>query len=83
MRNLLLTRGWRSARLVPVKPMEVVFRDSSLDRLEVDAKFDAGFSRAVVKAFRKRMQYIRGAAPMERAFYEMKSLHFEKLNITS
>ncbi len=78
MRNLLLTRGWRSARLVPVKPMEVVFRDSSLDRLEVDAKFDAGFSRAVVKAFRKRMQYIRGAAD-ERAFYEMKSLHFEKL----
>ena len=58
--------------------MEVVFRDSSLDRLEADAKFNAGFSRAVVKAFRKRMQYIRGAAD-ERAFYEMKSLHFEKL----
>lgn len=58
--------------------MEVSFRDSSLDRLEVDAKFDAGFSHAVVKAFRKRMQQIR-AADDERAFYAMKSLHFEKL----
>ena len=58
--------------------MEVTFRDSSLDRLEVDAKFDARFSRAVVKAFRKRMQLIR-AAEDERAFYAMKSLHFEKL----
>ncbi len=58
--------------------MEVVFCDSSLDRLEVDAKFDAGLPRAVVKAFRKRMQHIRSAED-ERAFYSMKSLHFEKL----
>ncbi len=58
--------------------MEVVFRDSSLDRLEVDAKFDAGLPRAVVRAFRKRVQYIRDADD-ERAFYAMKSLHFEKL----
>ena len=58
--------------------MEVTFRDSSLDQLEVDSGFDAGFTRAVVRAFRKRMQYIRSADD-ERAFYNMKSLHFEKL----
>ena len=58
--------------------MEVSFGESSLDRLEVDTHFDAGFSRAIVKAFRKRMQMIR-AAEDERAFYAMKSLHFEKL----
>lgn len=59
--------------------MEVEFGDSSLDRLESDAKFDAGFSQSIVKAFRKRMQTIR-AAPDERTFYALKSLHFEKLN---
>ena len=35
-------------------------------------------SRAVVRAFRKRVQFIR-AATDEREFYAMKSLHFEKL----
>jgi len=58
--------------------MEVAFEDSDLDRLETDAKFDAGFSPGVVKAFRKRMQAIRAAVD-ERAFYAMKSIHFEKL----
>src|SRR5215831_11397859 len=64
-----------------VKPytwMEVGFADDSLDRLETDARFDGGFAAAVVKAFRKRMQQIR-AAEDERAFYALKSLHFEKL----
>ena len=58
--------------------MEVTFRDSSLDWLEVDSGFDGGFSRAVVRAFRRRVQYIRSADD-ERAFYNMKSLYFEKL----
>ncbi len=58
--------------------MEVSYRDSSLDQLEVDTGFDAGFSRAVVKAYRKRIQMIRAAVD-ERAFYALKSLHFEKL----
>jgi proteic killer suppression protein len=58
--------------------MEVRFRDEKLDRLETDATFDGGFSAAVVRAFRKRMQMIR-AADDERAFYSLKSLHFEKL----
>src|SRR6266849_11044876 len=58
--------------------MEVQFRDAKLDRLETDPKYDGGFSQAVVTAFRKRMQLIR-AAPDERVFYQLKSLHFEKM----
>jgi proteic killer suppression protein len=58
--------------------MEVEFADDDLDRLEVDRRFTAGHDRGVVKAFRKVMQVIR-AAPDERDFYALKSLHFEKL----
>ena len=38
----------------------------------------AGFSQAIVTAYRRLMQVIR-AAPDERVFYNLKSLHFEKL----
>ena len=58
--------------------MEVEFADESLDRLETDRQFTAGFDKATVKGFRKVMQIIR-AAPDERDFYALKSLHFEKL----
>jgi toxin HigB-1 len=58
--------------------MEPEFADDNLRRLESDPAFDAGFAREVVKAFRKRMQLIR-AARDERDFYQMKSLHFERL----
>src|SRR5262245_234525 len=58
--------------------MEVEFEDDSLRRLEVDSAFDGGFERAVVRAFRMRMQLIRASVD-ERAFYALKSLHFEKL----
>ena len=58
--------------------MEVEFEDPRLDRLEIDPAYDAGFSAVLVKAFRKRMAVIR-AANDERDFYNMKSLHFEKL----
>jgi toxin HigB-1 len=57
---------------------EVQFKDQSLDKLEREAKFDAGYSQAIVKAFRKRMQQIR-AATDERDFYTLSSLRFEKL----
>ena len=59
--------------------MEPDFEDDDLRRLECDAAFDAGFSREIVKAFRKRMQLIRAASD-ERDFYAMKSLHFEQLD---
>ncbi len=58
--------------------MEVRFGDKVLDRLETDPKFDGGYPQEVVKMFRKRMQAIR-AAEDERAFYALKSLHFERL----
>ncbi len=58
--------------------MEVQFKDADLDILEQDANFNAGLSQSLVSAFRKRMQQIR-AAPDERVFYALKSLHFEKL----
>ena len=58
--------------------MEVEFASNDFDHLEIDPTFTAGLSRAVVRAFRKRMQTIR-AAPDERTLYALKSLHFEKL----
>ena len=58
--------------------MEIAFADESLDRLETDPAYTAGFGQAVVKAYRKRVQQIR-AATDERTFYGLKSLHFEKL----
>jgi proteic killer suppression protein len=58
--------------------VEVNFGDSDLDRLETDPRFTMGLPAAVVRAFRKRMQFLRAAAD-ERDFRNMKSLHFEKL----
>ena len=58
--------------------MDVEFQDASLQRLEADASYTGSFDAAVVRVFRKRMQLIRAAID-ERAFYAMKSLHFEKL----
>jgi proteic killer suppression protein len=57
---------------------EVWLKDESLDRLEMDANYDAGYSQAIVRAFRKRMQYIRSATD-ERDFYALRSLRFERL----
>jgi proteic killer suppression protein len=58
--------------------MDVEFADDDLQNLETDPEFTAGLSVALVRAFRKRLQFIRAAVD-ERAFYAMKSLHFEKL----
>ena len=58
--------------------MEVEFRDKDCNGLETDPSFNAGQSRAIVEAYRKRLQAIR-AAPDERTFYAMKSLDFEEI----
>jgi toxin HigB-1 len=58
--------------------MDVEFADDDLDRLEVDPEFTAGHEKGVVTRYRKRIWMIR-AAQDERDFYELKSLHFEKL----
>jgi toxin HigB-1 len=58
--------------------MDIEYDDESLELLASNPDYDAGFGRDVVKAFRKRIQVIR-AAPDERDFRALKSLHFEKL----
>ena len=58
--------------------MDYDLEDDDLRRLLTEGKFTGGYSQAIVKAFRKRMQLIE-AATDERDFYALKSLHFEKL----
>lgn len=58
--------------------MKVTHRDSNLERLERDASFTDSRPPAVVKAFRKRMNFLRHAED-ERDLYAWKSLEFEKL----
>ena len=58
--------------------MDVQFDDKDLEQVETDERATGGFSAAIIKAFRRRMQMIR-AATDERDFYAMKSLHFEKM----
>jgi proteic killer suppression protein len=58
--------------------MEVQFGDDSMQRLETDASYDGGYSVAIVKAYRRRIRFIR-QAPDERDFYSMNSLGFERL----
>jgi toxin HigB-1 len=59
--------------------MKVSFGDDDLAKLETDRGFTGGFSPAVVKGFRKAMQFIRAAVD-ERDLYQMRSLRFEKLS---
>jgi proteic killer suppression protein len=58
--------------------MNVRFSTAALERLETDPKFSDGHSAAIVKAYRKRMNFIRQAAD-ERDLYGMRSFGFEKL----
>jgi proteic killer suppression protein len=59
--------------------MDVTVKDQSLDRLETDAAYSAGFSDAIVKAYRRAMQHIRAASD-ERTFYARRAFRFEKLS---
>src|ERR1700674_4448543 len=58
--------------------MRVRHASRKLERIEYDEEYDAGLSGEIVTMYRKRMQTIRAAAD-ERAFYALKSLHYEKL----
>ena len=58
--------------------MEVQFADSSLERLETDASFTGGRDRAIVRAFRMRMQAIRAAKDL-RDLYVFRSWRLKKL----
>jgi len=57
--------------------MEIEYRNQDLDRLETDKDFTAGFSRDIVKAFRKRIQAIRAAID-ERDLSAVRGNNFEK-----
>jgi proteic killer suppression protein len=54
--------------------MHIEFADDDYDRLETGA----GFSPAVVKAYRKRLHYIRSALN-ERDLYASRGTYFERL----
>ena len=58
--------------------MEVQFASEDLFLLETEAGSHGKYAQAVIKAFRRRIQFIRSATD-ERDFYAMKSLHYEKL----
>ena len=58
--------------------MRVEHRDQALARLEADPAFTNGLPPGLVRAFRKRMNFLRQAAD-ERDIYAWASLRFEKL----
>jgi proteic killer suppression protein len=59
--------------------MEITFADNELDKLESDAGFIAKhIPQGITNSYRKRMQLIRATSD-ERDFYNLKSLHFERL----
>ena len=62
----------------PKTEMDVRFEDADLARLEVDAALLGGGSPGIVKAYRKRINFIRQAAN-EQDLYAWRSLHMEKL----
>lgn len=59
--------------------MDVTFKNQSLDRLETDATYSAGFGDSIVKSYRRAMQHIRAASD-ERTLYARRSFRFEKLS---
>ncbi len=58
--------------------MDVRFHDPNLGRLEVDPRYTGGWPLAIVKAYRKRLNFIRQARD-ERDLRAWKSLRLEKL----
>jgi proteic killer suppression protein len=58
--------------------MEVRFEDPALGRLETSGEGQGAWSAGVVKAFRRRMQFIR-AMPDERELRAIKANDYEKM----
>jgi proteic killer suppression protein len=58
--------------------MEVEFADEDLKRLEIDAKFTAGYGPEIVRGFRKVLFSLRNCHD-ERDLYANRGLNFEKL----
>lgn len=58
--------------------MNVRHANKKLERVELEKDFHGGFGPDVVKAYRRRIQFLRDAES-EQDFYAMTSLHYEKL----
>ncbi len=58
--------------------MDLEFDDENLRQLATDANYLGGYSPAVVKSFRKKIQIIKSAID-ERDLYAMRSLNFKEL----
>lgn len=58
--------------------MDVEFDSRTLDRLETDASFTAGYSPEIVRGYRKAMWAIRSAQDI-RDLYASRGLRFEAL----
>lgn len=58
--------------------MQIRFAEKKLLRLATDATYDAGFAPEIVKAFRKRVGFIRSAIS-EQDLRNWRALHLEKL----
>lgn len=58
--------------------MDIEFSNPDLQQLETDESFNAGYSKAIVRSYRKIIRFIRSAID-ERDFRSMRSLNFERL----
>lgn len=58
--------------------MEIDFKDDNYKKLYTDSTFSYRFDAAVVKSYRKKLQFILSANDI-RDFFAMRSLNFEKL----
>lgn len=58
--------------------MDIEFSDDALDRLEIDLQFTGGYPQEVVRAYRRRLQFMRSAQD-ERDLYAFRSWRFKKL----
>jgi proteic killer suppression protein len=58
--------------------MDIEYDEDDYQRLVTDVTFTLDFDPSIVKSYRKKIQFIRGAAT-EADIYNWKSLHFEKL----
>lgn len=61
-----------------IASMDVSFAEEWLRKLEQGNDHGSSLSQALIQKYQQRMQFIRAALD-ERDFYNMKSLHFEKL----
>lgn len=58
--------------------MEVEFGTTELERLATDPEYTGRYPPEVVRAYRRRVQYL-DAASNDLALRQLRSLHFEKL----